>query len=100
MDIPKVLEACIANKKIVEINAYPSRLDMDWRYWIQVKGRGLKCSINPDAHSLKDFKNCHYGVNIARKGWLKKKEVINNFSLNEIEEFLKNDSLKGKHRFE
>lgn len=90
LDIPKVIDACIANHKIIEINATPSRLDMDWRLWIQAKGKGLKCSINPDAHSVKDFKNCNYGVNIARKGWLEKKDVINTLPLSEIEKFLKN----------
>lgn len=90
LDIAKVIDACIANDKIIELNAYPSRLDMDWRFWIQARGRGLKCSINPDAHSTNDLYNCHYGVNIARKGWLKKEDVINTLNLKEMILFLKN----------
>lgn len=89
LDIPKVIDACIANDKIIELNAYPSRLDMDWRFWIQAKERGLKCSINPDAHSIHDLYNCHYGVNIARKGWLKKEDVINTLNLKQMIQFLK-----------
>lgn len=89
LDIPKVIDACISNEKIIELNAYPSRLDMDWRYWIQARERGLKCSINPDAHSTNDLFNCHYGVNIARKGWIKKQNVINTMNLKEMIAFLK-----------
>jgi DNA polymerase (family 10) len=89
LDIPKVIDACISNNKIIELNSYPSRLDMDWRFWIQAKERGLKCSINPDAHSIHDLHNCHYGVNIARKGWLKKDDVVNTLNLKEMIEFLK-----------
>lgn len=89
LDIPKIIDACVANDKIIELNAYPSRLDMDWRFWIQAKERGLKCSINPDAHSIHDLNNCHYGVNIARKGWIKKKDVINTLDLKQMIEFLR-----------
>lgn len=89
LDIPKVIDACISNDKIIELNSYPSRLDMDWRFWIQAKERGLKCSINSDAHSIHDLYNCHYGVNIARKGWLKKDDVINTLNLKEMIKFLK-----------
>lgn len=89
LDIPKIIDACIANDKIIELNAYPSRLDMDWRFWIQAKERGLKCSINPDAHSIHDLYNCHYGVNTARKGWLKKEDVINTLNLKQMIQFLK-----------
>lgn len=89
LDLPKVIDACIANDKIIELNSYPSRLDMDWRFWIQAKEKGLNCSINPDAHSTYDLYNCHYGVNIARKGWIKKENVINTLNLKEMIQFLK-----------
>lgn len=89
LNIPKILDACVANRKIIELNAYPSRLDMDWRYWIKAKEMGIKCSINPDAHSLKDLMNCHYGINMARKGWLEKDDVINTLPLKEMKAFLK-----------
>lgn len=88
LNIPKILDACVANDKIIELNAYPSRLDMDWRWWIKAKEKGLKCCINPDAHSLKDLKNCAYGVDIARKGWLGKNDVINTLTLKEMISYL------------
>lgn len=89
INVEKVIDACIANNKIIELNGYPDRLDMDWRYWIQAHNRGLKCCITPDAHSTFDLKNCAYGVNMARKGWLSKQDVINTLSLEEMQHFLK-----------
>lgn len=88
LNIPKILDACVANNKIIELNAYPSRLDMDWRWWIKAKEKGIKCCINPDAHSIHDLHNCHYGINMARKGWLSKDDVINTLSLQEIKAYL------------
>lgn len=93
LNVPKILDACIKNGKIIELNAYPSRLDMDWRLWIKAKEKGLKCSINPDAHSLSDLKNCIYGINMARKGWLEKNDVINTLALDEMRLFLKTNKL-------
>jgi DNA polymerase (family 10) len=89
IDTEKVIDACIANDKIMELNAYPSRLDMDWRLWIRSRDRGLKCVINPDAHSISNLLNCRYGINIARKGWLEKRDVINTLSLGDMQIFLK-----------
>lgn len=86
INIPKIIDAAVANGKIIELNAYPNRLDMDWRWWIKGKEKGLKCAINPDAHSLKDLLNCQFGINMARKGWLEKKDVLNTLSLSEITE--------------
>ncbi|MBA2369517.1 MAG: PHP domain-containing protein [Candidatus Protochlamydia sp.] len=89
LDVKKIIDACIANHKIIELNATPNRLDMDWRYWIKAKEKGLLCSINPDAHSLKDLLNCQYGMHMARKGWLEKKDVINTKNLIEMRAFLR-----------
>lgn len=86
--VDKIIDACIANGKVIELNATPNRLDMDWRYWIKAKKKGLKCSINPDAHSTQELRNVDYGVAIARKGWLEKEDVINTYSLKEILKFL------------
>ena len=52
IDLQKVIDAAIANRVIIEINANPHRLDMDWRLWRRAAGRGLMCAINPDAHSM------------------------------------------------
>jgi len=87
-NINKIIDAAIANKKIVEINGSPMRLDMDWRYWRKAAEKGLLCSINPDAHSVEQLQFVNTGVNIARKGWLTKADVINTLPLKEVSKFL------------
>jgi len=64
----KVIDAAIANKVVIEINASPRRLDMDWRLWRGAAERGLLCSINPDAHETGQLAYVRAGVNTARKG--------------------------------
>lgn len=89
VNIPKIIDACIANKKIIELNANPMRLDLDWRFWHAASERGLLCSINPDAHAADQLIFVRAGINSARKGWLEKKHVINTRSLKEIKKLLK-----------
>lgn len=84
----KIIDAAIANGKVIELNAHPMRLDMDWRLWHHAKEKGLKCSINPDAHSVHDLLYVQAGVNIARKGWLEKEDVITTFTLSKVKKFL------------
>ena len=88
LDVERIIDACIANQKVIELNSSPSRLDMDWRYWIKAKEKGLLCSINPDAHSTHELVNCSFGVQIARKGWLEKNNVINTLPLKAMVSFL------------
>jgi len=77
IDISKIIDAAIANRVIIEINANPQRLDMDWRFWKQAVQRGLMCSINPDAHSINNLSYFEAGVNIARKGWIEADSLLN-----------------------
>ena len=77
VDLAKVIDAAIANRVIIEINANPHRLDMDWRFWRRAAERGLMCAINPDAHSVAGLEYYRAGVNIARKGWLEKEQILN-----------------------
>jgi DNA polymerase (family 10) len=83
-----VIETAAQHKKIIEINAHPYRLDMDWRLWKRAKELGVKCSINPDAHNIPDLQYLAVGIGIARKGWLEKKDVINCLSLKEVAKVL------------
>lgn len=85
----KIIDAAIANNVIVEINAHPRRLDMDWRFWQRASERGLMTSINPDAHTCEGFEYFHAGVMTARKGWLGKEHVLNTRSLAEVTEILR-----------
>lgn len=88
LDYPKVIEACIANGKMVEINSSPQRLDMDWRLWHTAAEKGLMCCINTDAHSSYHLEFYRAGVNVARKGWLTKAHVFNTRTLEEVTKIL------------
>ena len=89
VNIPAILDAAAATGTIIELNANPRRLDMDWRWWPLAKEKGVKCSINPDAHSTAGLQDLIFGIGIARKGWLSKTDVINTLSLARIESVLK-----------
>ncbi len=86
IDLEKVIDAAIANEVIIEINANPQRLDMDWRHWRRAAERGLVCAINPDAHQTSGLGYFHAGVNIARKGWLAPEQVLNTLSAEAVKE--------------
>ena len=89
IDLSEVIATAAKHNKIIEINAHPYRLDMDWRFWKHAKESGVKCSINPDAHNIRDLQFLAIGIGIARKGWLEKKDVINCLPLKEVERALK-----------
>ena len=84
VDAGKVIDAAIANRVIIELNASPWRLDMDWRLWRKARDRGLRCAINPDAHEMAGLAHVRAGVNAARKGWLTKDDVLNTRPLAEV----------------
>jgi DNA polymerase (family 10) len=89
VNIPAILDAAAATGTIIELNANPRRLDMDWRWWALAREKGVKCAINPDAHSTAGLQDLIFGVGIARKGWLTKNDVINTLPLARIEAVLK-----------
>jgi DNA polymerase (family 10) len=92
LDIPKILDACAETGTWIEINANPRRLDMDWRWWHRARDLGIKAVINPDAHRVEGLQHLYFGVQIARKGWLRKEDVINSLSLGEVREALNEKS--------
>ncbi len=77
VDVPAVIEAAAATGTWIELNANPSRLDMDWRWWPLAKEKGVRCVINPDAHTVAGLQHLWFGVAAARKGWLTREDVIN-----------------------
>ena len=92
----QIIEACAENHVVIEINASPNRLDMDWRYIDYAIEKDLMLSIDPDAHTLDEFHNIKYGVMVAQKGALPEKRNLSSYSLKEFEAFLeKNRKLKG-----
>ncbi len=88
LDIKKVLDACAANNTAIEINANPRRLDLDWRNYFYARERGVLFTINADAHATEHIEYTKYGVMIARKGGILKREVINYFTLEEFRKFI------------
>jgi len=95
VDVPAVIEACAATGTIIELNANPWRLDMDWRWWPLAREKGVKTSINPDAHSTGDLAFLWHGVRIARKGWLTRADVVNTLPLGKIEAVLESKRAAG-----
>ena len=89
VNIPAILDAAAATGTIIELNANPRRLDLDWRWWPLAKEKGVKCAINPDAHSTAGLQDIIFGVGIARKGGLTKNDVVNTLPLARIESVLK-----------
>ena len=95
IDHIKIIEACVKNNVVIEINANPRRLDMDWRFIQQAIEIGAMLSINPDAHSLDGIDDIRFGVFASQKGMLTKKHNLSSMSLQEFEEYLKNLKLKN-----
>jgi DNA polymerase (family X) len=89
LNFDAIFDAARKADVVIEINANPHRLDLDWRECKVAKSKGLKMCINPDAHSLEGLEDVPYGVGIARKGWLEKKDVLNSMNVSEMGQYLK-----------
>ncbi len=84
IDHAKVIDACAANGVVIEINANPLRLDLDWRWHQYALNKGVILSINPDAHRNEGFHDMHYGTLVGRKGGLSAEQCLNAKTLDEI----------------
>lgn len=82
-----VINAAADYGKSIEINSHPLRLDLDWRLVKYAKEKGIFICINPDAHNTDGLDDVQYGVGIARKGWLEPKNVVNSWTVKEVEKF-------------
>jgi DNA polymerase (family 10) len=85
IDLRAVIDACAEHGVAIEINADPHRLDLDCRHVRYAAERGVLIPINPDAHSTGGLDNVVFGINVARKGWLEAKQVMNTWTLEEVE---------------
>jgi DNA polymerase (family X) len=92
-DMEKVLDACAKHGVAMECNSYPDRLDLKEVYLRMCKERGVKVVISTDSHVAGNLAFIKYGVTMARRGWLEKKDVINTLG---CEEFL--GALRGKRK--
>ena len=84
----EIIEACAKNNVAIELNAHPSRLDIDWRHIGYALEKGVFISINPDAHQIDGIKDIQYGVAIAQKAMVTKENNLSSFSLLQFENYL------------
>lgn len=84
----QIIDACAENNVVIELNAHPRRLDIDWQWIPYAIEKGVLLSINPDAHSLEGFNDVKYGVLAAQKGGMSKENNLSSFSLEEFEAWL------------
>jgi DNA polymerase (family 10) len=88
LDHQQVIDTCAANQVVIEINAHPRRLDMDWRWVDYAMEKNVLLSVDPDAHSIEGYNDCRYGVLAGQKGGLTAERNLSSYSLPQFEEFL------------
>jgi DNA polymerase (family 10) len=94
LNYKKIIDACAVNNVVIELNANPYRLDIDWRWLYYAMNKNVLISINPDAHQTQGLKDLQYGIYSAQKGGLTREYTFNAFSLEKIEQhFLQKKSL-------
>lgn len=89
LDMVQVIETAASKKVAIEINAHPSRLDIDWRWGGELRKNGCLVSVNPDAHEISGLDDVKYGVCVARKALLPKGLVVNAGTVAEVSQWLK-----------
>jgi DNA polymerase (family 10) len=87
LDLDAVIDAAAEHGVCIEINAHPSRLDLDWRYLHRARDKGIKIPIDPDAHVISGLDDMRFGIGIARKGWLRASDVLNTMTTNALLDF-------------
>jgi DNA polymerase (family 10) len=88
INLEKVIDCAARTGTWIEFNCSTWRMELDWRWWHRARDKGVKCSINPDAHRISQFAMLRHGVTIARKGWLRRQDVVNTLPLEAIKKEL------------
>ncbi|HEY1018523.1 MAG TPA: helix-hairpin-helix domain-containing protein [Sediminibacterium sp.] len=94
VDHKRIIEACAANQVVIELNAHPRRLDIDWRWIDYALEKGVLISIDPDAHAIDGFNDCRYGVLVAQKAGVSKEQNLSSYSLGDFETFVASQKSK------
>ncbi|MEP6676238.1 MAG: helix-hairpin-helix domain-containing protein [Ferruginibacter sp.] len=94
VDHKKIIDACAANSVVIELNAHPRRLDMDWRWLRYAVDKNVLISIDPDSHAIEGYSDTRYGVLVAQKAMITKEQNLSSFSLKDFEHFLATQKLK------
>jgi len=84
----EIFEYCTKNRKFLEINAEPSRLDLPDSVVREAVKAGVKLTLGTDSHHKDGLKNMIFGISVARRGWAEKEDIVNTRSLKEIEKML------------
>ncbi len=95
VDLDAIIEKAAKNGVILEFNANPYRLDLDWRWLKKAKERGVKIAINPDAHSTGELELVYSGLAVARKGWLESGDVFNCWETEQVIEYFQRRKITG-----
>jgi DNA polymerase (family 10) len=88
LNMKKIIDACAANNVVIELNANPSRLDIDWREIKYALHKNVIISINPDSHSIEGIDDIKYGVLVAQKAMLTKQMNLSSYSLQQFENYI------------
>ena len=96
LNFKKIIDACAANSVVIELNAHPSRLDIDWREIKYAIEKNVLISINPDSHNTEGIEDVKYGVYVAQKAMLSKEQNLSSFSLASFQTFI--DEIKRLKR--
>ena len=94
VDHIKIVDACAANNVVIELNAHPRRLDIDWRWIKYALEKNVLISVDPDAHYVSGYGDIRYGTLAAQKAGLTKEKNLSSFSLSEFESFLSSQKTK------
>ena len=84
----KIIDCAAETGTVIELNCSSHRMDMDWTWWRRARDKGVRCSVNPDAHHADGLQNLHFGVRIARKGWLQREDILNCLPAKDIRKWL------------
>ena len=90
VDHKKIIDACAANHVVIELNAHPSRLDIDWRQIPYALEKNVLISIDPDAHHTDGLDDTRYGVSVAQKAMVTKENNLSSFNLSAFEAYINN----------
>ena len=88
LNFKKIIDACAANQVVIELNANPNRLDIDWREIKYALNKNVLLSINPDSHSITGIDDIKYGVLVAQKAMLQPTQNLSSYSLQQFEQFV------------
>ncbi len=88
VDHKRIIQACVQHKVVIELNAHPRRLDMDWRWIGYALEQGALISIDPDAHTVEGYNDIRYGVLAAQKAGVMKENNLSSMGLEAFREYL------------